>query len=216
MLSRLVLATVVVILVSRPSAIGADRDHLRHGEAQPTTDYEIRYARAIRLVLARAWRKDVVLRTLDLPPFNPEVVSGLARDSRGYRAFITGASTKISDAVPRRHHSKIRDWRTLKRPVYERPISNSLAARIAALWRRVLRDERNYGKDSNFYIDTSHFTFYLAFAPGEKITAWIEGWGPHVEQLLRVEEALAVYADGTTTEQKLAAAVAKAERKLGI
>jgi len=91
-----------------------------------------------------------------------------------------------------------------------------LAARIAALWRRVLRDQRNYGKDPNIYIDTDRFTFYLRFFPGEQITAHMQAWGPHVLRLLEIDGALGAYADGTISEQKLAQTVAKAERKLGI
>ena len=115
-----------------------------------------------------------------------------------------------------RPDARVDDWHKLKRPVYERPISASLAARIAARWRRVLRDERNYGKDRDIYIDTDRFCFYFRFFPAEQITAHMQAWGPHVWQLLEIDGALGAYADGSITEQKLAQAVANAERKLGI
>ncbi len=112
--------------------------------------------------------------------------------------------------------AKTGDRRTLRQPLYERRIADSVADRIAALWRRVLRDPRNYGKDPAIYLDTDEFIFYLAFLPTERFAARMTSWGPKVEQLTDVIDALVVYADGTISEAKLVQAIAKAERKLGI
>jgi hypothetical protein len=91
-----------------------------------------------------------------------------------------------------------------------------VASRVAAIWRHVLTDPRNYGRDPNTYVDTSVFSFYLAFGPGEHITANIEGWGPKTEQIVVVNNALGDYAFGKMSEEKLLSILAKAENKLGI
>ena len=67
---------------------------------------------------------------------------------------------------------KERDYHSVRPIVHDRPISTSLAARIAALWRRVLKDSRNYGTDTAMYLDTDQFTYYLSFMPRERLTAY--------------------------------------------
>ena len=89
------------------------------------------------------------------------------------------------------------------------------SARIAALWRRVLADPRNYGKDPGTYLDTDQFTYYVSFLPHVRLTAYVVGWGPHTEQLINVASGVASYANGAP-EPELIKAVKKAERKLGI
>jgi hypothetical protein len=220
MLSRAI-AIALAVLVSTACVTTAQpkRDYLVRGEEKPSDAFARKHRRAVREICERAYRRDVVLRTVDLAPFGPEWACGLTRGRSGYRAFFTGASTNLSYALYyglRRDGSKAGDYHTLKQPMYERPISDSLAARIAALWRRVLFAPRNYGKAPHMYLDTDKFTFHLAFFLGEQITARMQSYGPQVEQLIDVDDALGVYADGTITEQKLAEAVAKAERKLGI
>jgi hypothetical protein len=80
--------------------------------------------------------------------------------------------------VSRNSSDRIRD------PVlHERALSASIATRIATLWRRVLGDPRNYGKDPGIYLDTDQFTFHLSFLPSESITANMTGWGARTEQL---------------------------------
>jgi hypothetical protein len=217
MLSRLVIAYIMLNLGAAHLG-AADRDYLQRGEKELTADYEIKYDRAVRHVLSLAWRRDVVLRSVDLPPFQPEWAVGIRRDTPGYRAFSVTASRQIWDALgfgstdPKKKRG---DYRGVAPKIFERSLSQSLAARISALWRRVLADPRNYGKDNGIYLDTDQFTYYVAFRPREHLTAYVVGWGPRTEQLILVADALASYAAGDT-EAQLVRAVSKAERKLGI
>ena len=220
MLSHVTIVALTVLVASQCTTIAQPkRDYLVRGDAQSTTPSEVKYDRALRKVLERAWRKDVVLRMLDLAPFGPEWAGGLTRGPAGYHAFAIGASTNLREYVARgsaTRWAKTGDRRTLRQPLYERRIAESVAGRIAALWRRVLSDPRNYGKDPAIYLDTDQFMFYLAFLPTERLAARMTSWGPKVEQLTDVIDALVLYADGTISESKLVQAVAKAERKLGI
>jgi hypothetical protein len=217
MLSRCVITVVASVSVIA-CAYGSQKDYLQAGEEKPTTPFERRYHRLVHQVLERAYRGDVVLRMVDSAPFGPNWACGLARESQGYRSFITGASTNLANHLYYRSGSaqSAPDPRALKQPLYERPIESSLATRIAALVRRVLCDERNYGKDPHLYIDSDNFTWYLRFLPHERITARGTSRGGQVRPLTDVIDALGLYADGTITQQKLSRAVAKAERNLGI
>ena len=169
-------------------------------------------------MLARGWRKDVVVRMVDIPSFQPEWVAGIARTSSGYKAFEVTASKQIwgelgfGSGDPKR---KQRDYHSIRPVLHERPVSDALSARIAALWRRVLADPRNYGKDAGIYLDSDQFTYHLSFLPRERLTAYVVGWGPRTEQLINVAFALANYAEGAR-EGELITAIRKVERKLGI
>ena len=218
MQNRLLIAIVLIAAASRAPAIAQDHDYLQHGEKELTADYQIKYDRAVRHVLGRAWRGDVVIRMLTIPPFEAESVTGIARTPSGYQAFEIMASKHIwselgfGSSDPKR---KTADYRSIKPVLHERVMSESLAARVAAVWRRVLADSRNYGKDPSLYLDTDQFSFYLAFAPRERVAAYITGWGPHTLQLIHVAAAVASHANGAPAGY-LAKELAKAERKLGI
>ena len=69
MLRRLATVSMVLILFSRAWAEAEERDYLHRGEEKLTAQYQITYDRAIRDVLSRGWRRDVVLRMVDIPPF---------------------------------------------------------------------------------------------------------------------------------------------------
>jgi hypothetical protein len=166
-------------------------------------------------VLARAWRRDVVLRMVNIPPFQPESVAGIARTSTGYSAFEATALKHIWAVLDFDHKQGKGNYRSVRPLLHERPLSASLVARIAAVWRRVLVDPRNYGKDPAMSLDTDQFSFYLAFLPRERMTAHMTGWGPHTWQLIGVAGALSSHANGAP-EGDLEKTVAKAERKLGI
>lgn len=191
---------------------------MQRGEPKLTTQYEIKYDRAIRDVLSRGWRSDVVLRMVDLPSFQPEWVAGIARVADGYRAFDVTASKLIWGVLgfgaddPKRKRG---DYHSVRPVLHERALSASLATRIATLWRRVLGDPRNYGKDPGIYLDTDQFTFHLSFLPRESITVNMTGWGARTEQLINIAGAIADHANGAS-EGELVKAVTKAERKLGI
>jgi hypothetical protein len=218
MLSRIAIASLLMVAATREPAIAQDHDYLQHGEEELIADYQIKYDRAVRHVLSRGWRNDVVVRLVDIPPFQPESVAGIARTATGYQAFEVVASKHIwselgfGSSDPKR---KKVDYRTIKRVLHERAMSDSLAARVAALWRRVLADSRNYGKDPSLYLDTDQFSFYVAFAPRERLAAYITGWGPHTLQLMHVAAAVASHANGAP-DGYLGKELAKAERKLGI
>lgn len=217
MQQRYAIALVSLLLLSPCAAV--ERDYLQHGEPKPKYDFEIGYDKATRRILARGWRKDVVLRTVNFPPFSEESVTGILKTPQGYSAFRVSPSMQIWEALgygsTDPHHPK--DQIRTVRPIFRsKPLKESLAARIAAIWRRVLNDPRNYGKDPNMYLDTSSFTYYVAFAPGERTTANIVGWGPETEPMVLVNEALGDYASDKASEEKLIRVVAKAQRKLGI
>jgi hypothetical protein len=218
MLGRVVIASLLIVVATRKPAVAQDHDYLQPGEEKRTADYEIKYDRAVRHVLARGWRSDVVVRMVDIPPFQAESVTGIARTASGYKAFQVEASKHIwselgfGSSDPKR---KKVDYRNIKPVLHERAMSDSLAARVAALWRRVLADSRNYGKDPSMYLDTDHFSFYSAFTPRERLAAYLIGWGPHTLQLMQVAAAVASHANGAP-DGYLAKELAKVERKLGI
>jgi hypothetical protein len=217
MLSRIAIANAVLLAFAHSPASAADHDHLQRGEEKLTADYQIKHDRAIRNVLSRGWRRDVVVRMLDIPPFEPETVVGIARSANGYMAFEVAAPQNLWYALalgsddPKRK----RDYRSIKPGLHERPLSQALSARIAALWRRVLADPRNYWKDPALYMDTNQFTYHLSFLPNEHLTAYVDGWGPRSEELIWVGRAIANHANGAP-EKDLVKAVKKAETKLGI
>lgn len=114
-------------------SFAGDKDHLQRGEPELKYDDNVKYDAAIRGILSRGWESDVVLRTVALPPFNPEAVLGLLRDGRHYRAFVVRPSTQIWEATglgSTEPHPKNRLGAV--RPLFHsRPISDSLARRIA-------------------------------------------------------------------------------------
>ena len=214
MLSLLVIASVAPLPFVETEVKAGQRDYLQRGEEKLNDRVEIKYDRVVRDVLSRAWRTDVVLRMVDIPPFQPEWLAGITRSGDHYHAFEVTASKHIWSVLGLGGGKK-GDYRSIHPIIHERVISPSLAARIAALWRRVLKDSRNYGTDTAMYLDTDQFTYYLSFMPRERLTANTTGWGPKTEQLNNVAFALANHAEGAP-EGDLARAVTKAERKLGI
>jgi hypothetical protein len=216
MLSRLATVSMVLILFSRAWAEAEERDYLQRGEEKLTAQYQITYDRAIRDVLSRGWRRDVVLRMVDIAPFQPEWIAGIARTADGYHAFEVTASKHIWAVLDFDNPKKNkRDYRTVRPILHERPLSAPIAARVAALWRRVLAEPRNYGEDPGIYVDTDQFAFLLSFLPHEHVTAYTVGGGPKVEQVWRVSAALASYAEGMS-ERDLIREITKCERKLGV
>src|SRR4051812_41608679 len=83
------------------------RDYLVRGEAQRTTPSDFKYDRLFHTVLERAWRKDVVLRMLDIAPFGPEWGGGLARAADGYHAFGVCAAVNLREYSA---HGSARRW----------------------------------------------------------------------------------------------------------
>jgi hypothetical protein len=216
MLSRLAIALSLAVAIA-PAQAG-ERDYLRKGDRKLTQQWHIDFNRAVRTVLARGWRQDVVLRTFDLTAGSPEWVSGIARTGAGYRAFEVAASTelwaKLSDTSTGQMVIK-HDYSGIRGLLHERPLSEALSVRIAALWRRMLTDPRNYGEEKRIYTDADVFAFDLRFARRERLIAHTSAWGPRTEQLVLITRALARYAKGAP-ESELTKAVSTAERKFGI
>src|SRR5206468_3423239 len=106
MLKLLVAAAIWLIVWAPPWTTYAARDYLKKGDQQSDEpeQWEIDYDRAVRQVLSRAWQKDVVVRTVHLPPFDPEWIGGVIRSANGYRAFHLEASHQIWNAS--RHKEK--------------------------------------------------------------------------------------------------------------
>jgi hypothetical protein len=218
MLNRFTIAAVVLLLSGRTLSAAQDHDYLQRGQEERTAEYQIKYDRALRGVLGRGWRKDVVVRMTNIPPFQPESVAGIARTAKGYVAFDATAPKNIwyelgfGSDEPKR---KTKDYRGIRPILHERPLTEALSTRVATLWRRVLTDAHNYGKDPSGYLDTDQFFFYLSFLPHERVSAYMTAWGPHTWQLIGVAAALSSYSAGAP-ERELAKAVSEAERKLGI
>src|SRR5205807_7574448 len=75
-------------------------DYLRKGwyNIPDPGDYSIRYKKNVERILERGFRRDVVVRTVHLPPFNPEWIVGVVQSNNGYRAFRLDASYFIWQA----------------------------------------------------------------------------------------------------------------------
>ena len=218
MLNRFAIAAVLSVLLVQAQAKPAERDYLRPGEENFSANYQVQYARAVRDVLSRAWREDVVLRVVDRPPFDAEWSTGISRAAGAYNVFVVSASRQVWESLGFGSVDRLKktgSYRGVVPRLHERPLSPSLTARIATLCRAVLRDKRNYGGDDVIFMDANKFTFYLGFIPREHLTAHMTGWGPRTVHLLEVADALAAYARGGP-ETRLIQAVAKAERTLGI
>ena len=214
MLSRLVLATSLA-MTAAVCGFARDPDHLRKGEEKLWGQSDRDYMRAVHTILARGWRGDVVVRMLDLPAGPPEAAIGIARTRAGYHAFEAKASTGLWGALSDLSGHIKHDYRGLHAVVHDRPLSDALSARIAALWRHVLTDPRNYGEETKIYVDANVFTFDLRFLPREHLTAHSTSAGVRTEQLILVARAIGNFARGGP-ESELSKAVAKAERTIGI
>ncbi len=220
MLNRLAVATAVLLVVARSPVAAAERDYLRRGEEKLTAEHEIKYDRAVRYILSRAWKNDVVLRMSVIPSFQPEIATGIAHTPHGYIAFDVTVADNIwyqlgfgSEAWKQNYSN----YRRIKPILHERRLSNAVSVRVAAIFRRVLTDRRNYRRDESS-VDTTLFAYYLAFLPDERLSAYVahtREFGPQTEQLIAVAGALGQYAGGAP-ERELLKAVTEAERKLGI
>jgi hypothetical protein len=196
-------------------AQSTEKDYLEHGDPAPIAEWESPYYDGVHYVLSRGWRKDVVVRMLDLPPFQAEWTVGISRDLQGYRAFEVTASKHIWSVMGLGESKpKTRDYHHIAPILHEREISESLATRIAALWRRFLSDSKNYTKDSGIHLDTDEFGFYVAFRPRERLAAHMTGWGDKGLQVMYVAGVLSDYARGDAREQFVEKILRRAERKL--
>ena len=201
-----------------------DRDYLSSDDRQ----WPKRYDTAVRQILSRAWRDDVVLRTIAFHPFDRETVVGVVRTEGGYNAFVMRPSDQIYNGLAAgstmiSSNAKLPRVRVSMR---ERPVQQDLVTRVQALWRRVLQDPRNYGvrkepeinKDGSrtIILDMTHFSYAVRTSLRTELRASMGGWGPRTDELIQVTEALQSYVERKSGETALVRAVARAERRLRI
>jgi hypothetical protein len=212
--SPIVLFLLIVLAV--PSFTCSGKEYLKKGGqlSDHPDQVEIRYDKAIRQVLGRAWQKDVVVRTVHLPPFDPEWIAGVIRAPNGYRAFELQASSMIWGAS---HHPE-RDLPKIRAIYREKPISDSLAERIAAIWRAVLEDRGNYGKDPGIYLDTSELIFFVGFHGGEHLTAstLLPNTATKSRQLWDISVALLDHVEGKSSVDALERIVRKGAQRVSL
>ena len=157
------------------SAICAE-DHLQRGELPWGNDHLfLRYDKEIRRVLWRAWEADVVLRTVHFPPFHTEWIVGIVRRPGGYKAFLLEPTAQVWAALQNPDNPK-KELASIHARYYERELSEAFSERLAAIFRRVLSDRRNYREDRRRIIvtDSSSFTYMVRYQPGEYFVAYTE------------------------------------------
>jgi hypothetical protein len=216
MLTRTAIVSLCLLLFAVAPSDAADRDYLERGEPEVSSDYDVRYDRAVRRLLGRGWQGDVVLRMFNRKPSDPEWVAGIARKAGGYRAFSVETSHQLSRALdPAWGRERMIPLRSVRPVLRERALSESTAARTAALWRHVLSDPANYGKEPAIHLHSDRYAFYVGFLPRERLAAHTVGGGAKVDQLFELAIALASYAAGDS-ERALMQVIRSAERKFGI
>jgi hypothetical protein len=190
------------------------KDYLKKGESQhedglPEFD---RYETELKRILSRAWDKDVVVRTVHLPPFDPEWIVGVVQSPAGYRAFRLEASHFIWAALIDARE-KLPGIRGIYR---DRSITNALAMKIATLWRNALSNPSNYREDTHLYGDNSHFLFFVNLAPSKRLAAQTSYFerGTDAWELIQVSDALYDYVGGKVALKKLESSVQVAEKKI--
>lgn len=212
-MNRMILVLFISAALTSLALSASDtRDYLARGERGELPS--LRYETALRKKLPRAWQKDVVMRVVHFPPFAPESIAGIIHRQDGYNAFRLEPSLQVWDAINDRkeNFSKIR-------AIYgEKALSDSLAARISAVFRTVLSDPRNYRKDTHIYLDNSFFTFFVGFLPKERLAANTLYFdrGTKTFELLQVSDALYQYVLGKKSEAALEQSVRKVETKLRV
>jgi hypothetical protein len=185
------------------------RDYLRRD-----VDDDDRYHVAIRRILSQGWRKDVVLRTLVIPPFSGEIVVGIRRNGAGYRTFVIEPRSHIwLEASPENKHP---NYSKIRAKYMERLLRADIADRCIKLWYHVLNDARNYRKEQGLFIDTTQVYFFVRLPPHEALSAWTHEWTEKARagELLDISNALTAYIDGKMTEAKFLRELGRAEKKL--
>src|SRR5260370_33032107 len=92
-----------------------------------------RYDKEVKRILHRAWERDVTVRAVHLPPFDPEWIVGVIRSPSGYRAFRLDASYFIWQAL-----NDEKDKLPAIHGIYrERPLDEASGLRIVSLCRAV-------------------------------------------------------------------------------
>jgi hypothetical protein len=138
------------LLMSSGAAIAA-RDYFSRAWSEHDYDFEVRYRKNVQRILCRAFQHDVVLRTVHLPPFDPEWIVGVVRAGNGYRAFRLEASSFIWGAQESKNKQKLAAIRGIygDRPHY-RCHSAATRSPVAPRPRRLaeLRERRSNTSDT--------------------------------------------------------------------
>jgi len=153
-----------------PLAHASARDYITRGDALFDQSLPVfrRYDRQVKQILHRAWKRDVIVRAVHLPPLDPEWIVGIIRSPSGYRVFRIDASYFIWQALLD-EKQKLPSIHGVYR---DRPLDEASALQIAALWRAVLGAPQNYGKDPTIYGDSSKFHFFVGALPREHLAGW--------------------------------------------
>ena len=185
-------------------------DYLKRGWWEKPLDFDVRYRKNVERILERGFRKDVVLRMVHLPPFDPEWIVGVVESNDGYRAFRLDASYFIWQA----QEDEKAKLPTIHGIYKDKPIPSATALRLAALWQRFLTDRRNYGKKERvIYGDSSHFIFSV-----DRVTANTMAWdkGTKAADIVQVGDDIYDFVAGKKSEAALEKSLEKAERKVGL
>jgi hypothetical protein len=187
-------------------------DYLKRGwwDNKETPDYEARYKKNVEKILARGFRDDVMLRTIHLPPFDPEWIVGVVRSGDQYRAFRLDASDFIWHA----QEDEKEKLPTIHGVFNEKPIANQTARRLIALWRSFVKNPKNYGKESGvIYGDSSHFIFSV-----DRMTANTFAWekGTDAAEVVNVSDVIYEFVAGKKSEAELEQSIEKDEKKLSL
>src|SRR5436309_11392883 len=71
-------------------SFGKEHDDFERGQ-----DEQDSYYKAIRKILSQAWESDVVLRMIEIPPFDKEYIAGVRRVGKEYRCFTISPTSHI-------------------------------------------------------------------------------------------------------------------------
>ena len=215
-LTRVTIAVLAAsVFASKVSS--APKEYLaRSWSAQPL-DFEVEYEHAIRRILGEGISPGRLLRTVMLPPFDPEDIVGLVRSAAGYRAFdLKPLRCRFGTRCTKTKRSCQRSVASIGRE----HISGQIAARLAALWRCLLADRRNYRPPEKgvIFVDSTSFVFYAGGRGGPPLTANTHRLdrGTKTWEVISVGDAIYHYARGDVSEAHLDQRLREAEAKLGL
>ena len=185
-------------------------DYLKKGwySAEPA-DYSIRYKKNVERILERGFRRDVVFRVVNLPPFDPEWIIGVVRSAGGYRAF----QLKASDFIWEVQEEEKEKLPTIRGVYEDKPISNEIALRLARVWREFLGDRKNYRQDRSIYGDM----YTSDLLRGRRHCEYLGVRKRHnAREILEVSDDINEFVDGKKSLAALQEAISKAEKKVGL
>jgi hypothetical protein len=193
------------------------KDYITRGDALFDQSLPVfkHYDREVKRILHRAWERDVIVRAVHLPPFDPEWIVGVTRAQNGYRAFLLEASYFIWQAM----NDEKEKLPSIHGIYHERPLDEAAALRIAALWRAVLSAPQNYRKDPTMYGDSSTFHFFVGAVPHEHLAGHTSHVFDHAQAEVLTIVAGKLYDYATrkpASEAKLQQEIRRAERQLGV